>query len=348
MLMFSFRQPWPVCLRLSLTLALLALLGLLALRASPSARVAQAAQRWDVQVSSTLPVPGGAIMTQGFFPSPLVVHAGDAVTWTWASNVPHTVTFNSGKPALPLIVPGPGPGELTLGPAFAPLGPAGPNAIYDGSLQLSSGVPASPDQNTYQLTFTQPGIFGYVCQIHPGMRGEIIVLPAGASLPETPAQATARGKATVIALAGAMQADTQQVRSTHTGSAHSVNVGIANGYGVSMLGFAPRELTVTRGDTILWTLADPFELHTVTLTSGAQPPEFVDVRPQPQGAPWLVVPASVAGPAGGTTYIGQGYVNSGILTPGNAFGLVFDAPPGTYEYTCLIHPEMQGTITVTS
>lgn len=341
----TIRDPWLVPLRL--TLALVVLLGLLALRAGPPVEVAHAAQSWEVQVSSTAPVPGGIVMTQGFFPSPLVINVGDAVTWTWASEVPHTVTFNSGKAGLPLILPGPGAGELTLGPAFAPTGPAGQGATYDGSIQVSSGAPASPDQGTYRLTFTQPGIFGYVCLIHPGMRGEIIALPAGASLPETPSQAAARGKATVSALTSAMEADAQQVRSARAGPAHSVNVGIANGYGVSLLGFAPRELTVTRGDIVLWTLADPFELHTVTLTSGAQPPELLDVRAQPQGAPMLVVLANVAGPAGGATYTGQGYINSGILTPGNAFGLVFDAPPGTYEYLCLIHPEMRGTITVT-
>ena len=54
----------------------------------------------------------------------------------------------------------------------------------------------------------------------------------------------------------------------------------------------------------------------------------------------------MAGPAGGDTYTGQGYVNSGIMGPGTPFALRFDAPAGSYEYLCLVHPEMKGRVTV--
>ena len=40
-------------------------------------------------------------------------------------------------------------------------------------------------------------------------------------------------------------------------------------------------------------------------------------------------------------------MSSGIIGNGAAFFLRFDAPPGSYEYLCLIHPTMRGTVTVT-
>jgi plastocyanin len=93
-------------------------------------------------------------------------------------------------------------------------------------------------------------------------------------------------------------------------------------------------------------MPDPFEIHTVTFLSGAPAPEFIQPRPQPTGPPQLVIPANVVGAAGGGTYTGQGIVNSGILGNGHAFFLRFDAPPGAYEYVCLIHPTMKSTVTV--
>lgn len=97
-----------------------------------------------------------------------------------------------------------------------------------------------------------------------------------------------------------------------------------------------------RGDVVLWSNADPYAAHTVTFTSGAPAPGFAEPRPQPSGPPLLVVPAAVLGPAGGTTYSGRGYLNSGFLFPGDAFALTIDAPPGTYAYVCVIHLESFG------
>jgi plastocyanin len=88
--------------------------------------------------------------------------------------------------------------------------------------------------------------------------------------------------------------------------------------------------------------------HTVTFTSGAMPPDRVrvDLRPQSVGGPALVMPARVLQPAGGVTYVGEGYVHSGRLRGGAVYALRFDAPPGSYAYLCLFDPDMRGTITV--
>jgi len=305
------------------------------------------AQAWEVQVSGDDST--GTLMAQGFFPGPLIIRAGDTVTWKWADALaPHSVTFLSGKPDLPLVVPGPGQGELTLGPAFFPAGiwATASTASYDGTALAHSGPPNDPSA-TYSLTFTKAGTYGYVCSFHPGMRAEIIVREAGAPLSETPAQAKARGQVTASALLGKMRDDVAAYHSTAVGTIHTAVAGMGDGYGASLIQFAPQNLTVKRGDTVVWVMPDPFEIHTITFTSGATPPELAEPRPQPSGPPLLVIPANVAGPAGGTTYTGQGIVNAGIVGNGGGFILRFDAPPGTYNYVCLIHPTMKASVTVT-
>ena len=125
--------------------------------------------------------------------------------------------------------------------------------------------------------------------------------------------------------------------------------GLGDGYGASALQFLPGDLTVRRGDSVVWAMPDPFEVHTISFVSGATPPDFVEPRPpaQPGGPPLLVIPATVAGPVGDGAYAGQGLANSGILGNGGAYLLRFDALPGSYEYLCLIHPTMRGRVTVT-
>jgi plastocyanin len=327
--------------------AVTALLGALAATGALPAAAQGGAQRWEVQVSAV--DPSNANIVQGFAPNPLVIRVGDTVSWRWSANpAPHTVTFNSGKPSPADIVPGPRPGELMLGPAAFPIGPTGPVITYDGTEQVSSGIPTE-ENATYSLTFTRTGTFGYICTLHPGMRGEIEVREAGAPLPETPAQAQARGRANAAALLGRMQAGAAAVRSASAEGTHTAMAGLGDGYGASAIQFLPGDVTVRQGDSVVWVMPDPFEVHTISFVSGGTPPDFVEPRPpaQPGGPPMLVIPATVAGPVGDGTYSGQGLVNSGILGNGGAYYLRFDAPPGSYEYLCLIHPTMRGKVTVT-
>jgi plastocyanin len=190
-------------------------------------------------------------------------------------------------------------------------------------------------------------MFGYVCTIHPGMRGNIEVREASATLTETPDQAIQRGQLTRSALLGKIQADVQTVKGMNVGNIHTAASGVGNTFGVSANVFAPGNVTVKRGDSVVWYWPDPFNVHTVTFSSGAAPPDLI----QPRGPQTLVFPANVASPTGGTTYTGQGYLNSGLLFGNASFAATIDAPPGTYTYYCIIHgsPEggMRGTITVT-
>jgi plastocyanin len=352
---------------LILRLLAASVLGVIVLRDRPVVPIAQAADLWTVQAGGDREM--GTISLNAFLPSTLTVHVGDTVNWTFATQgTPHTISFLAGTPPPPLIGPGPGPGELALGPVFFPIPPGPPQteATFAGTQPVSSGDTSTVEGGNFRVTFTTAGTFAYACLIHPGMNGMVTVQPAGAALAETPQQAQARGQAQAESLLAQVQASAAMVQSVRAGAAggpttHTVAAGISNlagpgtAGGASALQFLPRTLTVRRGDTVVWMDADPLEIHTVTLTSGGAEPEFVDVRPGPMGAagpPLLVIPANVAGPVGGSSYTGQGYANSGIFGTGGGYALTIDAPAGAYQYLCLIHagPDgtgMRGTITVT-
>ena len=72
------------------------------------------------------------------------------------------------------------------------------------------------------------------------------------------------------------------------------------------MAFAPADVTVSVGETVTWTNADPM-VHTVTSTTGA--------------------------------------FDSGDLDEGETYTVTFTAP-GTYSYLCTPHPFMTGTVTV--
>jgi plastocyanin len=316
--------------------------GLMPSRSGTPAALAQATA-WQVLVGRD--VVAESIGVNAYFPRALTVRSGDTVDFTIAGF--HTVTFNGGRPPLEFIMPGPGAGELTLGSAFFPAGPVGADnsVTFDGATQISSGTPLAEGEGEpqpFRVTFTRPGIYSYLCMVHSGMEGVITVQPVGGVLPETPADAVARGVAEREAVIAEITAGAAMTQSAHTaapggGTVHTLVAGLGTASGGSALRFLPGDLTVRRGDVVTWTTADPMEIHTVTFLSGAPTPAEVEVRQQPSGAPLVVIPASVAAPAGGGAYTGQGYVNSGLLTNGGSFALRFDAPPGTYEYRCLIH-----------
>lgn len=188
------------------------------------------------------------------------------------------------------------------------------------------------------------------------MNGTVTVEPTGTALAETPAQAQARGQAAQNALLDNLRAGLKGVRLANatapTGQdAHSVAAGLSNGSGGTALQFLPADLNVHRGDSVAWVLTDPLEAHTITFTSGVPAPDFVEVMPQSDGTRVFAQKPETYSPVGGTTYTGQGYLNSGQLFGGArgplSFVALIDAPAGTYAYLCLIHPDMKGTITVT-
>ena len=104
--------------------------------------------------------------------------------------------------------------------------------------------------------------------------------------------------------------------------------------------FLPDSLSVKKGDKVRWTYRALVDPHTVTFSSGEAPPDLFLIQPQASGQPNLELNPQALWPAGGSTYKGTGYVNSGFMGPAvqgpMTFELTFDTP-GDYEYYCIVH-----------
>lgn len=261
-----------------------------------------------------------------FAPQVVEIYVGDTVTWKVGGDLePHTVSFGPAKLLDTLAAGILGPVPQKAGPpliafnsqaAFPTMG-----ATYGGSGFANSGLLAGKGKS-WSLTFTQPGAYRYYCLLHyvPGhpelsMGGEVIVHPRPTA-----------GHAYVVSMGSAQDSATN---------------------GGDM--FTPRSLTIHAGDSVTWIGA----FHTVTFAPDAELVQierhFVVPVPQKVGPPLLTINPKAALPFGGHSYDGTGYVSSGFLTPqGNGparYTLTF-TKPGTYGYDCLVHPGMDGTITV--
>jgi len=91
--------------------------------------------------TASAPATSGAVSIKDnfFSPNDLTVQVGSTVTWTWAGNTSHTLTFTSGPAPLPA----------------------------ETSAQLTG---------TRAITFNTVGTYGYHCTIHAGMSGTLHVV----------------------------------------------------------------------------------------------------------------------------------------------------------------------------
>jgi plastocyanin len=103
--------------------------------------------------------------------------------------------------------------------------------------------------------------------------------------------------------------------------------------------FLPRQLSVNVGDSITWSLRSG-EFHTVTFLSGGEAPPLIIGTPS--GPDFNPV---VAAPAGGSSYDGTGFTNSGLLFQGQQYRLDF-TKAGHFSFLCLVHAGMAGTVDV--
>ena len=312
-------------------------------RAQPGLRT------WKVSVGAD--TPDHALQGQDFYPRTITVNAGDAVTWTKSVVLEHTVTFLSGAPRPPLAVPQPDKRVLFNPVAAFPQG----GKAYDGTGIVSSGVLEAAG-TSFTVTFSTPGRYTYDCLLHPGMRGTVVVQPAGAKLPTTQAgyDRTARAQWAEELKAGERLRAAWKVSSAATASGTVYTapmVGDPQAH-ITLLRFTPGPLRVKAGSTVRWVMKDPFEIHTVTFQGNGAVPQFLLLDQQAQGPPKIFFNPKILAPAGGPRLTGNTYHNSQILLPVNppgptAYSLTF-SKRGTFTYWCVVHvPEgMSGTVIV--
>lgn len=346
-------------------------------------------------ISATVGFGRETLTLNSFFPYLLKVHVGDTVSWKINSDEIHTVSFSDGKippgadpktfivdsrfdagpddrlPGPFAPIPGGGPTDIQLTPLtnFPTRGPGAPVETWDGTGFVSSGVlsdvaagpPGTPPNDTFQVQFTKPGMYTYICLIHYGsMQGIVQVVPTTDTDVPTQADVDAQTKkeidnltplldqAKVVAEQPLKDAgpDNHSFWYVRNGNADEDTFDMR----VQLLQFGPKDLTIKAGDTVVWSST---YFHTVTFNPAPPPPEFPVVKPQANGPPILVAPANIMFPVKpDAVYDPTKYYNSGVLLPGGpngtAWALTFDKP-GTYEYFCAVHriQGMKGTIIVT-
>ena len=122
-------------------------------------------------------------------------------------------------------------------------------------------------------------------------------------------------------------------------------VGLSQGQ-IEVNAIFPRQPTIRVGDAVRFTnpTTAPPVPHTVTFVGGGAAPVFVVPAPSAGGPAVLALNPELVDPAGGSTYSGQDYANSGLLIAGGGpttFELTFDIP-GTHRYYCAVHGDPEG------
>jgi plastocyanin len=305
------------------------------------------------------------------FPKTITIRVGQSVRWT--INGFHDVALpakgQSPPPfALPLIqtpVTGitdaagkalwfNGQPTLSINPQVA--NPAG-GSTYNGSSYVNSGLPLGPGApKPYTLKFTKAGTFKFYCLVHPGMQGTVKVLAAKAK-----GKTTAPGQARTLA----RKQETQQTTKAKTLAkvkppAGQVFAGNDTFGGVTWLRFFPDNVTIKAGQSVMFASHSRTELHTVTFGPAAYVTQLENnfVEPLPGTAPPVFIENPLGAypsdppplPAYDATNHGNGFLNAGGLqlggpTPSTA--TITFTKPGVYKYDCLVHPGMEGTVTVT-
>src|SRR5947209_259690 len=235
-----------------------------------------------------------------FFPNgvttpSITVHSGDVVSFSYNGQSPdgfHTATLL--KPgetqfqafaAFPLTVTdtdtGDPAGQMQLNPSvLSPTNPAcGASASspcsYNGSSELNSGVlfGAAPPV-FFQINAATGTNVPFVCLIHPGMVGQLNVVPTAQA---TSTQSDLNGQAAAQYATETADALARESALNSAGAAHAPNpngttnwtltagADGANGdHAVQVLEMLPSTLTIKPGDTVTWNSPSTEEIHTVT------------------------------------------------------------------------------------
>jgi plastocyanin len=304
-----------------------------------------------------------------YFPEVLRVRVGDTVTWRLNSDEIHTVSFAFDLPAEEVAFAVLGPQGPMVNPmaAFPTRPPGAPVEAYSGTGFVSSGimerespVPDAPPNDTFTLTFDQPGTFAYYCLIHEKfMVATVTVEPAGATDLPTPEEVEARALAAVEPLLAALEEVRSMAQEARVEPGPGgtdlvfVKAGILDvltpDVRSELLEFLPQDVTVRAGDTVVWGSTG---FHTITFVPRGPTPPLVVPEPQEAGPPLLYLNLEVLTPAKpDPVYDPQQYYNSGDIgffsRGGASWALTFEQP-GVYDYVCAIHEQlgMVGTVTV--
>jgi plastocyanin len=305
-----------------------------------------------------------------FFPHTVTINVNDTVRFVPSGF--HTVNLPArGRGKLPIFAPTGQKVAGSLDAAGAPFFFNGQDALgfnppllrslfgqrrsYTGARAVNSGLPLAERPRPMTVRFARAGTFRYFCDVHLGMTGNVRVLRAGRRVPSA-----REDRARVRAQVASTLRTARALQRTTSAPANVVNVGLQGRGNVSFFDFVPKRLTVPVGTTV--TFRNPARSEVHTATSGPGNPErepnsylgqIVATLESPSPDARVFYPSDPPpGIASLTpTLHGNGFWNTGALdldrsTPLPSSSAVRFAAPGVYQLWCLIHPFMNGTVTV--
>jgi plastocyanin len=230
----------------------------------------------------------------------------------------------------------------------------GKHVTYTGAKEISSPIPFNAGPKPLTVKFAKAGTVTYYCPLHEGMTGTVRVLAKSRAIPSA--------KADAKALAKQIDADYKIAKTLQSSpvAPNTVNVGYAGAKGVEYFGFLPKTTTVPVGTTVTFQItAKSLETHTATTGPGIPEDDpnsylgqiassFFQRQFHPAGV-YASQPAGQIAQLTPTLH-GDGFWNSGVLAPpGNALNLISSnkvtfSAPGTYQFWCMVHPQMHGTV----
>jgi plastocyanin len=237
----------------------------------------------------------------------------------------------------------------------------GTHKTYDGSRRILTPIPFNAGPKPITIKFTRAGTFRYFCDLHPGENGVVRVLPKSEPIPSA--------KAYKRALNRQIRRDRRIANHIHNHRpkpVNTVNVGYAGRHHVEIFRYLPQTLRIKVGTTVRFQITPrSVESHTAT-TAGPHNPEtspnttigtiaasFFAPKFDPRG----VYPSEPFGTIATLTKSshGEGFWNSGVLDNQNrgftkatpTFNLVKFGQAGTYDFYCMVHPQMHGRVVVT-
>jgi plastocyanin len=172
---------------------------------------------------------------------------------------------------------------------------------------------------------------------------------------------TAKQDAKALKRQVAAALDTARTIQNVTGEENTVDVGLASAHGVEYYGFLPATLTVPVGSLVKFEMpVGSKEVHTATtgpgdpeqdpssylgkLAASLVSPAFDPAAVYPSDTP--PSPAALTLSSHGNGFWSSGALDSVAATPLPTANAVRFSQAGTYQFYCLIHPFMHGTVVV--
>jgi plastocyanin len=136
------------------------------------------AQSTDGSITILAGIGGTGRASSLQFAAPVaLINAGDTVTWQVPADSP-TLHFINSAPYDPAVAPDIIPQENVGGPPNLLAGPGFLGTTVDGATIAAGDVFNSPilePGTSFSLIFSDPGVYAYVCHVHPGMSGVVVV-----------------------------------------------------------------------------------------------------------------------------------------------------------------------------